>query len=86
MNSHRLTHDDLTVVEHWLNHAENISPPIAEILSRALTHLSHLLNQDMSRADLVKYLRMQMGIEPKSEKLGSTSSSNQSTGSAIFRR
>ena len=86
MNSQRLTHDELAVVEQWLSHADNISPSITEILTRAITHLSHLLNQDMSRADLVKYLRIQMGIEPKSEQLRGVPPSNHSAGSAIFRR
>ena len=86
MNSQRLTRDELVVVEQWLSSADNISPSIAEILTRALTHLNHLLNQDMSRADLVKYLRIQMGIEPKSEQLGGVPPSKHSPGSAIFRR
>ena len=86
MNFQRLTHDELAVAERWLDGPHVDCPEATEILSRALLHLRRLLNQDMSRADLVKYLRIQMGIEPKSEQLGGTPPSNHSPGSAIFRR
>ena len=86
MDTQRLSYDELVVAENWLKaHGEGDSEPV-EILSRALTHVRHLLKDNISRADLVKYLRIQMGIDPKSEKLGDQSPANQFPGSAIFRR
>ena len=82
----RFSYDDLVVAENWLKaHKQADSEPV-EILSRALAHLRHLSKDNLSRADLAKYLRIQMGIDPKSEKLRDTLPTNQSPGSAIFRR
>jgi hypothetical protein len=82
----RLTFDDLAVAEAWLANRGKGDEPAVEILSNALSHLRNLMGQDLSRSDLVKYLRQQMGIEPKSEKLKESPPANQFPGSAIFRR
>lgn len=86
MDTQRLSYDELATAEQWLAHPEAKNPEAIEILSRALIHLRHLLKDNISRADLVKYLRIQMGIDPKSEKLGDQPLANQFPGSAIFRR
>jgi uncharacterized glyoxalase superfamily metalloenzyme YdcJ len=82
----RLTFDELAVAEAWLANKSGDEKSAMEILNKALSHLRHLMKQDLSRSDLVKYLRQQMGIEPKSEKLKESPPSNQFPGSAIFRR
>ena len=86
MGSHQLTRDDIALAEKWLNDPSAPNDDIVRIFGLAMQHLKELMNKDLSRADLVKYLRLQMGIEPKSEKLKDQSPSKQFPGSAIFRR
>lgn len=65
----RLTFDELIVAEAWLTDKSGDEDRAMEIINKAISHLRHLMKQDLSKAELVRYLRQQMGIEPKSEKL-----------------
>lgn len=86
MSVERLTFDELIVAEAWLTDKSGDEDRAMEIINKAISHLRHLMKQDLSKAELVRYLRQQMGIEPKSEKLKDPLPANQSPGSAIFRR
>ena len=86
MTSHQLSYDDILVAEGWLGNPSEMNIEAVRISRLALQHLKQLMKQDLSRADLVKYLRLQMGIEPKTEKLRDNPLSKQLPGSAIFRR
>ncbi|MBC7659235.1 MAG: hypothetical protein H7249_05955 [Chitinophagaceae bacterium] len=86
MNSHQLSYDDLVLAEEWLNDPSKINEQAVHTFRAVLIHLKTLMGKEQSRSDLVKYLRLQMGIDPKSEKLKDPPNSNQLPGSAIFRR
>ena len=62
----RLTFDELIVAEAWLTDKSGDEDRAMEIINKAISHLRHLMKQDLSKAELVRYLRQQMGIEPKS--------------------
>ena len=86
MTSRQLSYDDLLLAEDCLTHLPEKDSDGVQISILALQHLKQLMKQDLSRNELVKYLRLQMGIDPKSEKLKDNPLSNQLPGSAIFRR
>jgi hypothetical protein len=86
MSSSQLTLDDVVIAQSWLRNPDLANSEALAILDRSLQHLRVLLGKDLTRKDLVTYLRMQMGILSKSEKLPKESPSNQFPGAAIFRR
>lgn len=87
MKSHQLSYDDLVFAEAWLNDPSKINDEaIFHTFRSLISHIKTLMGKDQSRSDLIKYLRLQMGIDPKSEKLKDSPSSKQFPGSAIFRR
>lgn len=87
MSSSQLTVEDIYIAESWLKNLPdaNDAEPRA-VVNRLLKIGLDLTSKDLSRKDLVTYLRMQMGIIPKSEKLPKDPPSNQRPGAAIFRR
>ncbi len=86
MSTSQLTVDDIRIAEAWLDNPDPDNTEARIIIDRALKIVHGLLGKELSRKDLVTYLRMQMGIIPKSETLPKAPPSNQFPGSAIFRR
>lgn len=86
MKSHQLSYDDLVLAEQWLADPSKNDKHAVHTVRAMISHLKVLMGKDQSRNDLVKYLRLQMGIDPKSEKLKDPPNSNQRPESAIFRR
>lgn len=86
MKSHQLSYDDLVLAEEWLDDPSKLNEEAIHTFRAVLIHLKTLMGKDQSRSDLVKYLRIQMGIDPKSEKLKDPPNSNQRPESAIIRR
>lgn len=75
--------EELYSLEAWAKDNVQVSPEF-EIALKALSFLRHLMSEDLSKKDLLKYLHQQMGISPKSER-GSSLTSKQHGGSAIPR-
>ena len=87
MSTSQLTVDDIHIAEAWLSNLPDSADAEARaIVDRSLKIVRGLLGRELSRKDLVTYLRMQMGIIPKSETLPKAPPANQFPGSAIFRR
>ena len=81
--SARVSLEELYSLEAWAK--DNIqSAPQFEIALRTSSSLRNLMSQDLSKKDLLNYMRQQMGIAPKSER-GRSILSNQHGESGIPR-
>lgn len=86
MNSPPLTVEDIYIAKAWLKDPDPTNIEARATVDRALEVLRILLGKDLTRKNLVTYLRMHMGIIPKSEQLPKDPPANQRPGAAIFRR
>jgi hypothetical protein len=71
-----VTIEELYGLEQWAK-ANADSSPQFDVAVRAATRLRDLMTQELSQKNLLKYLRQQTGIIPKSER-GSNSLAKQS--------
>lgn len=62
--SSKISLDELVSFEQWAK--SNLNPQI-EVALRAINCLRDLMSQELSNKQLLRYLRQQMGISPKSE-------------------
>jgi len=86
MSSNQLSLEEVHVAEAWLRSTDAVDDDVADTLNRSLKVVRTLLAKELSQKDLLTYLRLQMGILPKSEKLSKEQLAKQFPGSAIFRR